>query len=119
MYFLPEGRTGIPILDNFFNPKKAPRNVAQWKGKAKVGDLDPTAPAGPVEKHIPLLNVVLAGLILLWGSVTPDLGISGVMFLRLSHLPSLALGVILVVKTAMGSVDVEELEKLRYGYRGA
>lgn len=34
-------------------------------------------------------------------------------------LPALVYGVVLVVKVVMGSVDVGELEGLRYGYKGA
>jgi hypothetical protein len=34
-------------------------------------------------------------------------------------LPALVYAVVLVVKVVMGSVDVGELEGLRYGYKGA
>ena len=41
--------------------------------------------------------------------------------MKLSVLPALALGVVVVVKVQMRGVDaeVEELEGLRYGYKGA
>ncbi len=47
------------------------------------------------------------------------IGAKGGAWLGFGWLPGIVFAVICTVKVVMGSVDVGELEGLRYGYRGA
>lgn len=86
------------------------------KGKGKVGDISTGEDGGPLRRWLVPLNACLAGVILIAGLL--GTGGGGV---KLSVLPALALGVVVVVKVQMRGVeaDVDELEGLRYGYKGA
>ena len=79
---------------------------------------------GPIEKYLPLLNVVLAGLLGLSGLVMVkrerDSGIvEGTWMFML--LPAVLLGIVTVARRSMEEVQtgIGELRRLRYGYKGA
>jgi len=74
-----------------------------------------------LELYLPYLNAVLAALLALAGFVGQraregQAERDGIWF---ALLPGLVFGVVIVAKGIMGSVDVGELEGLRYGYKGA
>jgi hypothetical protein len=75
---------------------------------------------GPLELYLPYLNAVLVVLLAVAGFVGQKRGGEGqgegIWF---AVLPGLVYGVVVVAKSIMGSVDVGELEGLRYGYKGA
>lgn len=69
---------------------------------------------GPIETYLATLNAVLAGML----AITGWLGGSakGVPF---PALPGVVCGVVGMTRWVMGSVDVGELQGLRYRYKGA
>lgn len=69
---------------------------------------------GPIEAYLAILNLLLAGVL----AVTGWLGGSakGVPF---PALPGVVFGVVSMARLVMGSVDVGELQGLRYRYKGA
>lgn len=75
---------------------------------------------GPLELYLPYLNAVLVALLALAGFVgqrrAGEREVEGMWF---AVLPGLVFGVVVVAKSIMGSVNVGELEGLRYGYKGA
>ncbi len=125
MHSLPAGRTGILPLDNLvssFNDGASEKS----KGKRPMtlkGDIIAITAERPVEKFLPILNACLAGLILVMGRLASgsamgereDVISKGLI----SGLPILAMGMVVGAKVMVGSVGVEELEKLKYGYKGA
>lgn len=113
MYFLPPARTGIALLDTLVAGTKPAS--AKARGKRKVG----AGGDGPVQRYLGVMNVCLAGVVLVAGLLRGGEDVGGLGVVRLSALPAVALGVVLGVKAVMASVDVGELEELRYGYKGA
>jgi len=120
MYFLPAGRTGLSILDAIIaNAKDTASDKVKGKRRAG-GRINAVGEGGPVQRYLPVMNVCLAGLILFSGILgREEESGEGLGKVRVSMLPALALGVVLGVKIMLGSVDVDELEGLRYGYKGA
>lgn len=75
---------------------------------------------GPLELYLPYLNAILVVLLTLTGFVGQLRAKEGQgegMWFAL--LPGMVYGVVVIAKGIMGSVDVRELEGLRYGYKGA
>lgn len=93
----------------------AGKNSKDRKGKGRAG-AEGGEEQGPLRRWLVPLNACLAGVILVAGLL--GTGGGGV---KLSVLPALALGVVVVVKVQMRGLDadVDELEGLRYGYKGA
>ncbi|OBT75891.1 hypothetical protein VF21_04443 [Pseudogymnoascus sp. 05NY08] len=119
MYAFPVGRTGWGVVDEWAGSGSGAgvtKGGKDRKGKGRAGDISPGEQEGPLRKWLVPLNAGLAGVILVAGLL--GTGGGGV---KLSVLPALALGVVVVVKVQMRGVerDVEELEGLRYGYKGA
>jgi hypothetical protein len=120
MHYVPEGMTGLFPVDNLLKQHKQ-------KGKAvtdaKRGlDLSPPTMLSPTERYLPVMNVVLVLVILLASILkntkeSKELGESWESILSVS--PALALAVVVGVKIVLGSVDVGELEELKYGLKGA
>ena len=85
---------------------EAPRPAGVRKGEA-----------GPVDRYLPVLNGVLAGV----------LGIRGVVVWRGGDgvaggwgvVPLVIYGVVMVARHELRPVDIDGLEKLRYEYKGA
>jgi hypothetical protein len=73
---------------------------------------------GPLELYLPYLNAVLVVLLALAGFVGQQRAKEG-EGLWFALLPGLVFGFVGVAKGIMGSVDVGQLERLRYGYKGA
>lgn len=71
---------------------------------------------GPIDLYLPYLNLGLAGVLALAGLLV---GGKGNVFVGFGYLPGLIYGFVLVAKVIMGSVDVGELEGLKYGFKGA
>ena len=124
MHFIPPGRTGIQPLDTFLTNLRDP---ASEKAKAKR-PLNPqqilqTEGEGPVFQFLPLLNACLALLILIMGRLaagsTKGEREDGISKLVVSGLPMLGLVMVMGAKLMLGGVGVDELEGLRYGYKGA
>ncbi|MCJ1355128.1 MAG: hypothetical protein MMC33_005119 [Icmadophila ericetorum] len=73
----------------------------------------------PLQKYLPWLNAVLAGVLacyalpVKWKNETHD------GFWLLCALPALVLGVIIVAKRMIISVSLDDLEELKYPYKGA
>jgi hypothetical protein len=120
MFFLPAGRTGLAVVDAAVAEARDTASE-KVKGKRRAVDADVRAEGGPVERYLPVMNACLAVLILVLGLLGRAGGEvdGGLGMVRLSMLPALALAVVVGVKVMLGSVDVEELEGLRYGYKGA
>ena len=59
------------------------------------------------------------GLISLIGVLLGSRGVGEGLGTLYALLPAGVLGIVVVVKLEMGSVDVRELEGLKYGYKGA
>lgn len=125
MHFVPAGHTGIRPLDNYiWNMKDTASDKVKGKRAAKQRlDISPMGGDGPVQQFLPILNTCLAFLILLMGRLAAgsskgerEDSISKIM---VSGLPTLALVMVFGAKLLLGSVGVDELEGLRYGYKGA
>jgi hypothetical protein len=74
-------------------------------------------PASPVEKYLPYLNIVLCGLLVIAGMVMG--GRRELLWSGFGNVPGLVYLLVLMAKMVMGSVDVGELEALKYGFKGA
>lgn len=122
MHFVPAGHTGIGPLDNLISNM---RDTASDNAKGK----EPAKPVlhiggeGPVQQFLPILNTCLAFLILLMGRLAAGSSKGeredGISKMVVSGLPMLALIMVYGAKLMLGGVGVEELEGLRYGYKGA
>ena len=121
MNYVPAGKTGIYPLDKVIENIKDPASE-KVKGKRPV----PTYAAnplgsgeGPVQRYLPVLNACLALLVLL--SVYLGAGTTSGGFAKsvIGCLPALSLAMISAAKVMLGGIGVEELEGLRYGYKGA
>ena len=130
MHFVPAGQTGIPPLDKFIHNM---RDTASEKAKGKRPELSTAGlrmgahggigGQGPIMQFLPIMNAALAFLILLMGRFaagsTKGEREDGISKLVVSGLPMLALGMMVGAKIMLGGVGVDELEGLRYGYKGA
>lgn len=78
---------------------------------------------GPIMQFLPVMNACLAALILLMGRLaagsTKGEREDGISKMVVSGLPMLGLVMVVGAKTMLGGVGVDELEGLRYGYKGA
>jgi hypothetical protein len=74
---------------------------------------------GPLELFLVYLNAVLVVLLALVGVVGRGKVVTGGEGDWFGVLPGVVFGVVIVAKVIMGSVDVGELEGLKYGYKGA
>ncbi|OBT46563.1 hypothetical protein VE00_01815 [Pseudogymnoascus sp. WSF 3629] len=115
MYAFPVGRTGWPWVDEWAGSSGTGKGK-DVKGTGRAGDISPGEEEGPLRRWLVPLNAGLAGVILVAGLL--GTGGGGV---KLSVLPALALGVVVAVKVQMRGLeaDVDGLEGLRYGYKGA
>lgn len=121
MYSIPNGKTGIFALDKVIENIKDP---ASEKAKGKR----PAPPysvnhlgggEGPVQRFVPTLNTFLAILVLLsvyLGAGTKSTGSAKAV---VASIPAFTLIIMTAAKVSLGSVGVEELEGLRYVYKGA
>jgi hypothetical protein len=98
-------KTGIVVLDEWSRPKS----------KTAIPQLGARIDKGPLEMYLPYLNLGLAGIILLAGLFLRE----GAAWPGFGVLPAAVYGFVLGAKVVMGSVDVGELEALKYGYKGA
>ncbi|OBT69807.1 hypothetical protein VE03_00702 [Pseudogymnoascus sp. 23342-1-I1] len=122
MYAFPMGRTGWGVVDEWAatcaagDGEGGKEKGGGRKGKGRAGDISGEEQEGPLRRWLVPLNACLAGVIL--GAGVLGTGGGGVM---LSGLPAVALGVVVLVKVQMRGVEaeVEGLEGLRYGYKGA
>ncbi|KAG8160106.1 hypothetical protein KVR01_009642 [Diaporthe batatas] len=77
----------------------------------------------PLEKHLPLLNVGLCAVLVLYGLLVRRRGDGASEhfgWLGLGNLPAIVYTVVIVAKLLMANVDPErELTALRYDYKGA
>lgn len=123
MHFVPAGHTGIGPLDHLIANMK---DTASEKAKGKrpiVKPINGIGSQGPVHQFLPTLNTCLAFLILLMGRLAAGSSKGrredGISKMVVSGLPMLALIMVYGAKLMLGGVGVEELEGLRYGYKGA
>lgn len=121
MWGFPVGITGWAIIDSWASGTGNEKGKGVVRGgvdgkKRRGADISAAEEQGPLRRWLVPLNACLAGVLLVAGLL--GTGGGGV---KLSVLPALALGVVVVVKVQMRGVDaeVEELEGLRYGYKGA
>jgi len=73
---------------------------------------------GPVLKYLPVLNIFLAGMVMVLG-ILVEVKSGDQHRMILKYLPFAIYAFTLLVKIVMGSVDVEELAELKYDYKGA
>jgi hypothetical protein len=105
---LPTHKTGLPFIDSL---SSTPKRSAQ----ASLPQLGARIDKSPLELYLPYLNlgliVVLAlgGMLLREGGAWPGFGL----------LPGVVYGLVIGAKWIMGSVDVGELDGLKYNYKGA
>lgn len=78
---------------------------------------------GPIMQFLPIMNAALAMLMLVMGRLaagsTKGEREDGMSKAVVSGLPMMALGMMVGAKIMLGGVGVDELEGLRYGYKGA
>lgn len=122
MHFVPAGHTGIGPLDTFISNMKDTASD-KIKGKRPAKSVLHIGGEGPIQQFLPILNTCLAFLILLMGRLAAGSNKGdredGISKMIVSGLPTLALMMVYGAKLMLGGVGVEELEGLRYGYKGA
>lgn len=124
LYCLPSSTTGFPALDAFW-AKKPPAAAAsrhddeERETNARLPQLGDRIDKSPLELYLPSLNLVLVGLISMIGILLGSSRFGGELGTLYALLPAGVLVLVVVVKLEMGSVDVGELEGLKYGYKGA
>jgi len=94
-----------------FMPLQAPER----KGKVPLYVLD--AARGPVEKYLLYLNAALAGLLLLASAVSWRKGANEAAWRE--ALPAMIMGITLFARQQLAPLDLEELQKAKYDYKGA
>lgn len=94
-----------------FQPLEAP----QRKGKIPMYQLD--AAKGPIEKYLAHLNAGLAGLLLLAAGLDWSRGAQENAFRE--ALPMIIFGLTMFVRQQLAPLDLEELQKAKYDYKGA
>jgi hypothetical protein len=152
LFTLPPTDTGIHALDTWANsgPGAAPHNHIESEGEGEGGPSSgistlnrrrhrrrrassfSVAPQkSPLERHLPLLNVGLCAVLVLYGLLVQRRGNSEHYdrkedhtqhfgWLGLGNLPAIVYTVVIVAKLVMANVDPErELTALRYDYKGA
>lgn len=106
LYQLPHTDTGIDALDTWIKGGNLKKQVM-------------SSNRSPLEKFLPLLNLVLTGVLVLMGLVTKSESVS-FAWIGMGNLPAVVYGVVLLSKVVMASVDPEgELSGLKYEYKGA
>lgn len=107
LYYFPHDLTGIPFLDNLH--KKGVSNTRKLPGLGDVVD------RGPLERYLAMMNAALCGLLTLGSLLLKrDSGFQG-----FGLLPGAVFITILVAKYMMAQVDVDDLQRLKYGFKGA
>jgi hypothetical protein len=93
-------------------------SVRMGKGLTAAGGVG--VEKGPLELYLPYLNAVLVALLAVAGFVGRQRAEEGEgEGFWFALLPGLVYWVVVAAKGIMDSVDVGELEGLRYGYKGA
>lgn len=102
--------------------------------RSRANSLSYEVPKGPLEKHLPFLNMGLCAILILYGlSAARGEGSGGGSdgtespphthhfgWLGLGNLPAIVYIVVIIAKVVMASVDPErELAALKYDYKGA
>jgi hypothetical protein len=118
LYVLPPGVTGLSFLDAYIKPDSPKQSGAQ-SSAYKLPQLGQKIDKSPIEIYLPYLNLILSGLVLFGSFMAAGSTGGGGLSLALGSLPAVMFGIVLGVKVLLGSVDVGELEKLKYGYKGA
>lgn len=115
LYILPPGKTGINAFDAINTPKYTSSRTHYNTLKSPIIES-----RGPIEDYLPYLNAIL-GLLLCFVGLVHDYksGWEENLWFRYGTLPGAVYLIVLVAKVVMGSVDVEELEELKYNYKGA
>lgn len=110
LYSLPAGITGIKHIDNLNKPEgKGP--AASQHGNLRLGTDSPT------KQYLPYLNLALCGVLALAGLVVK--ANRDILWSGFGSVPAAVYVMVLIAKIVMASVDVGELEALKYGYKGA
>ncbi|KAK3111419.1 hypothetical protein LTR53_013371 [Teratosphaeriaceae sp. CCFEE 6253] len=94
-----------------FMPLQAPAR----KGKTPMYKLD--AAKGPVEQYLATLNAALAGVLLLAAGL--DWRRSALERAYREALPAIVFASTMVVRQQLAPLDLEELQKAKYDYKGA
>ena len=110
MYSLPPSVTGIVLLDALNQPKSKGPAGASYGGLSLGGE-------SPIKQYLPYLNLGLCGVLVVAGMVVRMK--RDVIWVGFGNIPAAVYLIVLLVKSVMGSVDVGELEGLKYGYKGA
>ena len=122
MQYVPTGRTGIAYLDKVIADLKDPASE-KVKGKRRAVPASTMSPfgsnEGPVQKFLPLMNACLALLVLVTGYLGAGTRRGGFSTAVVAGTPLFSVVMIALAKIMLGGVGVEELEGLRYGYKGA
>ena len=94
-----------------FMPLEAPAR----KGKVPQYKLD--AAKGPVERYLVYLNAALAGILLLASTVSWRKGANAEAWQQ--ALPAIIFGLTIFVRHQLAPLDLEDLQKAKYDYKGA
>jgi hypothetical protein len=121
LYALPESSasTGLPWVDAWFRKRSA--SVKGKENETYIPRLGDRVDKSPLELYLPSLNVVLAALVAVIGMLDGSRSSSGKESLGAVYalLPAGVFALVILVKRELASVDVGELERLKYGYKGA
>lgn len=114
---LPSNESGLPYIDALNAPKTDSKGSRGGNDgyTDRIAQLGQSADRGPLELYLPLLNIGLVGVLFLGGWLLKE----GVAWPGFGLLPGAVYVFVVGAKVVMGSVDVRELEGLKYGYKGA
>ncbi|KAK2625646.1 hypothetical protein QTJ16_004958 [Diplocarpon rosae] len=111
IYCSPPGKTGIAFLDDINMPSTPQSMTARKRAMLQATD-------GPIKKYLPYLNIGVCSILIALGGVSRRKGVG--LWLGFEWLPAVVYVVVVTSKWEMGSVNPEEeLERLRYGLKGA
>ncbi|KAK2750220.1 hypothetical protein FQN55_002365 [Onygenales sp. PD_40] len=87
------------------------------KGKRPMRDIE--AENGPLKRHLGPVNAAIGGLLLVAAYLFKDPSNKSDVFWLLCLVPGSVFSIIMAARKLMVSVDIKELEVLKYDYKGA
>nr|POE82263.1 hypothetical protein CFP56_67027 [Quercus suber] len=103
------------LLSTSYILQYLPVQTPDRKGKKPVYQLE--AARGPVERYIVYLNAALAGLLVLVSAVSWWKGLRERAWKE--ALPGIVMGLTMVVRELLAPLDLEDLQRAKYDYKGA
>ncbi|PGH07955.1 hypothetical protein AJ80_07936 [Polytolypa hystricis UAMH7299] len=105
------------LLSTGYMMRLIPLKPVDPKGKRRMRDVDPIHEA--LQKHLPSANAAICGLLAITAYLIRDTGRMHAAPWLLCVAPGIVFLITQIARRTMLSVDIKELEGLRYDYKGA